>query len=438
MKGGASLIVRLICVAAVLLANPISRSLAGAPVQPMLLLRVGLVETVSHGPVRGAVLIANGRIVAVGPNLTPPAGARVRDFPSAILTPGFVESASGVGLTEIEMERATVDIQGAGTDDPVRAAFRTADAFHAASPVIPIARSGGVTSVVSMPTGGLVAGRSLWADLNERPRGDQPATRHARILSEELSLNITLGERSARLLGGSRGIAFLRLRELFEDAELYAREPERFRENRLRRLGASPADLRALSTTRSEKRPVVMYADRADDIERAVGLAGEFDLNLVILGGAEAHVVAPLLARTKTPVVLNSLESGPDGFDRLRASPENAARLFKAGVPVILSTLDAFDFRHRAHLLRLIAGNAIRFGLPREAALRAVTLQPAHAFGMSSSHGSIQKGRVANLVVWSGDPFEISSHPLAVFVDGIEVSLDSRQRRLLEKYRRVP
>lgn len=433
------MVVRLICGATVLLGHPVGRGLVGAPAQPVLFLRVGLIETVSHGPMRGgAVLIANGRIVAVGADLTPPAGARLRDFPGAILTPGFVESASAVGLSEIEMERASVDIHGANTDDPVRAAFRTADAFQAASPVIPVTRSGGVTSVVSMPTGGLVAGRSLWADLYEPSRGDAPPSKHARILSEELALNITLGERSARLLGGSRGIAYLRLRELFEDAELFAREPDRFRENRLRRLGASTADLRALSRARSEKRPVVMYADRADDIERAVELAGEFDLNLVILGGAEAHVVAPLLARTKTPVILNSLESGPDGFDRLRASPENAARLYKAGAPVILSTLDSFDFRHRAHLLRLIAGNAIRFGLPREAALRAVTLQPAHAFGMSSSHGSVQKGRVANLVVWSGDPFEISTRPLALFIGGHEVNFDSRQRRLLEKYRRVP
>ena len=409
---------------------------SAASPQQTVFIRAGIIETISHGTLVNAALIMRaGKIEAVGTNLAPPPGARVLNFPSGVVTPGLIETAAGTGLSEIELENSTVDIHAASSNDPVRAAFHTADAFNPRSPVIPVARAGGVTSIVAMPTGGFVSGVSLWADLSGVPF--HPET-HARIRRRDAALNVVLGRESARSLGGSRGMAFLRLRELFEDAELYSREKDRFRTNRLRPLGASPSDLRTLSKVRADRLPLVMLANRADDILRAVRLAEELGLQAVILGGAEAHVVARDLARTKTPVILNSLDDAPSDFDHLRATPRNAAILHKAGVPVVLSTLDALDFRHRAHVLRLIAGNAARFGMPRAAALRSITLEAAHTFGMSETHGSLQKGRAANVVVWSGDPLEIKTHVVAVFVEGRKMSSDSRQRRLLRKYRTLP
>ena len=401
-----------------------------------LFIRAGTIETISHGTLRnGALLIRGGQIVAVGDNLVPPPGTQVLAFPTGVLTPGLIETAAGAGLSEIDMEKSTVDIHAASASDPVRAAFRAADAFNPRSLVIPIARSGGVTSIVAMPTGGFVSGISMWADLGS-PSGARAVEAYS--VRRDAALYVVLGLDSAQLLGGSRGLAFLRLRELFEDAELYSREKDRFRTNRLRALGASLSDLRALSGVRSARMPVVFRANRADDIVRAVRSAAELGLRAVILGGTEAHLVARELSRTRTPVILNSLDNQPADFDRLHAVPDNAARLHRAGVPVVLSTLDALDFRHRTHVLRLIGGNAARFGMPRNAALRSMTLEAANTFGMSATHGSLQTGRVANLVVWSGDPLEISSSVTAIFIRGHRMSLDSRQRRLLEKYRKSP
>jgi imidazolonepropionase-like amidohydrolase len=176
--------------------------------------------------------------------------------------------------------------------------------------------------------------------------------------------------------------------------------------------------------------PLAIQANRASDLLAALRLADEFKLRLVILGGAEAWMVADELARRKVPVVIKPLTNIPS-FDAMNATLENAARLRAAGVTVAFSTFDT----HRAGTLRQEAGNAIAHGLDPQDALRAVTLVPAQVWGIADKVGSLTPGKDADLVIWSGDPFELTTHAEHVFIRGREVPLTTRQTELLERYR---
>ena len=176
--------------------------------------------------------------------------------------------------------------------------------------------------------------------------------------------------------------------------------------------------------------PLAVQANRASDLLAAIRLAEEFKLKLVLIGAAEGWTIADELARKKIPVVVKPLTNIPS-FEALAASLENAARLQRAGVTLVLSSFDT----HNARNLRQEAGNAISHGLDREAALRAVTLNAARTWGIADRVGSIEVGKEADLVVWSGDPFELTTAADHVFINGMEMPKDTRQKALFEKYR---
>jgi imidazolonepropionase-like amidohydrolase len=179
--------------------------------------------------------------------------------------------------------------------------------------------------------------------------------------------------------------------------------------------------------------PLAVQANRASDLLAAMRLADEFKLRLVLLGGAEGWMVAEQLARAKIPVVVKPLTDIPS-FDSLGATLENAARLARAGVTVALASFDTQNARN----LRQETGNAIANGMARDAALEAVTLTPARLWGVADRVGSIDAGKDADLVIWSGDPFELTAGAEHVFIKGVEVPSDTRQKELLKKYRTLP
>ena len=152
--------------------------------------------------------------------------------------------------------------------------------------------------------------------------------------------------------------------------------------------------------------------------------------SLLILGAADGWMVAERLAKSGVPVVINPMVNLPD-YDRLGATLENAARLHRAGVDVVFGSFDA----HNARNLKQAAGNAVSYGMPWEAALRAVTLGPAKAWGLDDRYGTLEAGKDADVVVWSGDPFELSTNVEHVFIAGAEVPLESRQLELFRRYR---
>ena len=380
---------------------------------------------VSGPPIdRGTVLIRAGKIAAVGADVQAPAGARVIDATGKIVTPGWIESATQIGIVEIPSGAEGSDDQ-ASTDKDLSAAFNVVDSFNGDSTVIPVTRVEGITRAVVMPagTGHAILGQGALFDLS----GAQvPAS----VVKAPVAMFANLGEAGAASEGGSRASAMLRLREALQDALDFMRNRAAWNTAQRRPYGRGRLDLEALGPVVRGELPLAINANRASDLLAAIRLADEFHLKLILMGAAEGWRVADELAARKVPVVVKPLTDIPS-FDALGATLENPARLSKAGVTLVLSSFDT----HNARNLRQEAGNAISNGLDRDAALRAVTLEPARVWGVADRVGSLEVGQDADLVVWSGDPFELTTGAEHVFISGREMSRDTRQKQLFEKYR---
>jgi imidazolonepropionase-like amidohydrolase len=174
-----------------------------------------------------------------------------------------------------------------------------------------------------------------------------------------------------------------------------------------------------------------MTTSRASDIDVVLRLSTEYGFPVIVSGGEEAWRRADILADRGVPVIVKPQANSPVQFDRLGTRFDNAALLSDAGVSVIISSFET----HKASTLRREAGHAVRYGMDWDKALAAITLLPAQALQIDGSRGSIETGKVANIVVWSGDPFQFSSRAEHVFIRGHEMTVDSRQKRLLERYR---
>jgi imidazolonepropionase-like amidohydrolase len=234
---------------------------------------------------------------------------------------------------------------------------------------------------------------------------------------------------------GARGGALLRLRELFDDVRQYARRREDFERNQMRKVAASRLDLEALVPVVEGRLPLVVEAHRASDIEAALRLARDERLKIVLSGCDEGWLLAADIAAAGVPAIVSVLGNLPRSFEALAAHLENAARLHRAGVAIAISPRERGD--HASRTLRLEAGNAVAHGLPWEAALTAVTAAPAAVFGVADTHGTIAPRRSADVVVWSGDPFEPLTRPRHVFIAGREIPPRSRQTELRDRYRNL-
>jgi imidazolonepropionase-like amidohydrolase len=371
------------------------------------------------------VVIKDGVISAIGPGVAVPAGATRIDGKGKIVTAGLIDSASQLGLSEVALVPETVEgVFGSGRR-PVHAAYRVLDGYNPSSIAIPVARTGGVTAVGAMPAGGLVAGAAAMMSLKAGEGAE------ALAISPSLAMVAALGEGSLGSADGSRGVAVEELRELLDDAAQYAKRKDAFEKNQTRPFAASRLDLEALIPVVQGRLPLAVRVGRAADIRVALKLAQDLKLKLVILGGAEAWQLAPELARAKVPVVLDPTANLPDSFDVIHVRDDGAKILAEAGVPVVISTLgEAADVRR----LRQYAGIAVSHGLSWEAAFAAITKTPAEAFGLKG-RGSLEAGAAADLVVWSGDPLELSSRAERVFIGGVEQPSETHQSLLLKRYK---
>lgn len=370
------------------------------------------------------VLVRDGRIAAVGTDVAVPDGVRRIDGAGKVVTPGLFDPNSQIGLVEVDLVWQTRDQRLADSDDPITAAFDPSVALNPWSTLIPYARSGGLTTVATAPNGGLVAGQAAVIDL----AGETP---EAMLVRPRVAMLASYGESGAAAAGGARGGAILRMRELLEDARFWSANRAAFDRGQSRELAQSRLDLEALQPVLAGTMPLVVQAHRSSDILAVLELAREFGVRPVILGGSEAWMVADRLAEAGVAVILKPLTSLPGGFDQLGARFDNATLLHDAGVPIAFTTFE----NHRANEITQEAGNAVRFGLPWDAALRAITLAPAEIYGIADRYGSIEPGKVANLVVWDGDPLELSSYPDTVVIRGRVHPDESRQKALLERYR---
>lgn len=287
---------------------------------------------------RGTVLIRGGKIIAVGPSVEAPAGATVIDASGKIVTPGFIESNTHLGIVEISLSaEGTADQES--TDPGLGAAFTVVDAFNPFSTAIPIARVDGITRALVVPggTGHLVLGQAAVFDL----LGEYAPARATRAPAAMMA---QLGEAGASVAGGSRGSAMLRLRELLQDAADFNRNRAAWNTGQRRDYARGRLDLEALRPVVMGELPLAIYANRASDLLAAIRLAGEFKLKLILVGAADGWRVAGALAAANVPVIVKPLTNVPS-FDALSATLENAARLQRAGVQVAFSAFDT----HRAY-----------------------------------------------------------------------------------------
>lgn len=379
------------------------------------------------GPVipAGTVVLTDGLITAVGANVTVPQGAQVIDAAGMVVTPGFTDPLTRIGLVEIGAASGTSDFMA--SEDDITAAFRVADAINPMSTVIPVTYVEGITSVGVAPSPGvsIIGGQALVMDLGPGPSVDM-------IRCDPAAMVVALGEPGSGLAGGSRANAFLRLREAVAEARDYHLNRSAWESGSRRDYALSRMDLEALGPVVSGELPVVVLANRASDITATIALARELELDLIIAGAAEGWMVADELAASQTPVVIDPLVNLPT-FDGLAATLENAGRLESAGVVVAFSSFDAHNVRN----VKQSAGNAVSYGMTHDGALEALTLAPARILGVVDTQGSLDVGKVGDVVVWSGDPLELMTQVRHVFIRGSEMSLETRQRALFRRYRNL-
>lgn len=385
----------------------------------------GDVYPVSGAMIPGGTVLIRGEVIEkVGKNVPLPAGIKTLDVRGKRVTPGLFDADSQIGLIEIDLEKSGVDAV-AQTPDPIRAALSAADAIDLRSSLVGVARRQGVTTVLSLPGGGLVAGQGALLDLVEER---SPLLRTA--IHPKVALVVQLGGEGAQAVEQTRAAAVLRFRELLDDARAYQRNKAAFLKAQLYPLSASRLDLEALSEALAGRQTVILKVSRAADIELALSLAQQEKLKVVLLGAEEGWKVADRIAAAKVPVILDGLLNVPASLEARGARSDNAALLARAGVKVAISARSS----HNTGTLRFHLGNAVRAGLPAELALRAATQVPAEIFGQGQKYGTLDPKKVANVVVWSGDPFEPASYAEQVIIRGEVQPTDSRQTKLARRH----
>jgi imidazolonepropionase-like amidohydrolase len=377
------------------------------------------------------VVIRDGRIIAVGRDVAVPNGAERIDAAGKWVTPGIINPATQLGLVEVGQVAETRNNTARGEEgNEVNAAFTVWEGLNPLSVLFAPARNEGITTVAVFPQGGLVSGQGALVDIVDGSVGDM-------LVRAPIAMVAQIGNTQSAGVG-SRGELILRLRELLEDVRVYGRRRADFERAATREFAASRLDLEAMQPVLAGRLPLIIVADKASDIEAALRLARDYSLRIMIAGGAEAWMVADQLAAAKVPVLAGSLLNIPGDFATLGARQETPGLLRRAGVDVALvgtgSDPDAFNVRN----IKQEAGNAVAYGMTWDDALRAITLTPAELFGVADRYGSLQPGRVANVVVWSGDPFEFSTRVEHVFVRGVRRMTPSRQDELMQRYKTLP
>lgn len=388
-----------------------------------ILIRGATVHTVSdRGTLTNAnVLIRNGKIQAIGTGLSAPADATTVDAKGRALTPGLFGGLSAIGIEEISLEPTTVDsavaLAAPAFEMQWRPEFDVTPAFNPRSVLVPVARIEGLTWTVLTPGSGeggnFLAGQGSAVTLDGR---------YDATLDGSRSLFVNLGGEMNALSAGSRAAQWMLLEQAIREAR--GRAPGEGKQL-LQPLGRE-ALARYLAGGR-----VIFHVDRASDIRQTIAFAQRHGMKPVIAGGAEAWVVADDLAQAKVPVLLDSLTNLPYTFDSIGARLDNAALLQKAGVRIAFTQ---FGESHNARKVRQLAGSAVAHGLSKDAALAALTSEPAAIFGLGSTRGRIAPGQIADLALWSGDPLEVTSYAEQVWIAGRPIEMRSRQTELRDRY----
>jgi len=401
-------------------------ALAGAPAFAQdIAVTGGEVHTMGpEGVIENAtVLIEDGEIAAVGRDLDLPSGVEEIDASGKIVTPGIVAALTQLGLVEVSAVEASRDTTLEAEDSPFNAAFDVSYGINPDATAIPITRMEGVTRALVAPGRGesIFGGQGAAIHLGE----GMDIVTHAKRFMVAYQ-----GEAGADVAGGARGAAMVKLRQALEDAARYAEsdEPSEF-EGRI----VSALDAEALGPVLRGEITLAVVADRASDLMQLVRLSREMPkLDLIALGAAEGWRVADALAEAEIPVLINPFANLPSTFGSIAATEKNAKRLAEAGVTVVIGAGGSPAGQPR--LVPQLAGNAVAAGMDKTAALKAITINPARAFGIAESVGSLEEGKAGDVVVWSGDPLEVMEAPEHVVINGKRFERVSRQTELRDRY----
>lgn len=405
--------IRSLLLASALIAAP------AALAQPIAITGGKVVTNTSQGILESAtVVINNGRVVSVG-TAAPPAGARVIDAKGKWVTPGMFAPFSRVGLSEIDAEDSAEDTSA--PKSRFQASLHAADAFDPDDTAIAVTRIEGITraAIVGSPSGGLFGGYGAIVDLTGGFNS---------IQSREAFMFARMGESGAGAAGGSRSAAWMWLLTALDDAKTYPKGFEDDGEGDL----INRKEAIALKPVLEGKVPLMIEVHRAGDILQVISLQKrEPKIKLIILGAAEGWRVAEELAAAKIPVIVNPLTNLPDRFEILASTLENAGRLSKAGVTVTIA--DPNEATHNTRFIQQLAGNAVANGMSWADAFAGVTKNAAALYGRTDL-GILAPNAIADVVIWDGDPLELMSSPDAVFINGDETPMKSRQTELRDRY----
>lgn len=370
----------------------------------------------------GDVLIVDGRVAAVGANEAAPRGARIVEAHGNYVTPGGFAAMSEIGLSEISGSGAPNDAEVTG--DLIAAAAEAGRAFNPGVTAVAVTRMEGVTRAAIAPssTESMFGGRGALVSLSGGPDS---------VFRQNAFMVVELGETGARRTGGSRAAVWPAFEAALRDAREY---PGRYRSGQ---GGAvlNEIDAAALQPFARGQGLFLVHIESAADIRRLIRFKrANPGLRFAIHGGAEAWQVADELARADIPVILDPLSNLPDRFERLSARVDNAVILNRAGVQIGIAPMPGTVDAQQARLVLQLAGNAVANGLPWDVAFAAVTRGPAEIFGVGNQLGRIERNYLADVVIWDGDPLQVMAAPTAVFIEGVEEPLVSRQTRLRDRY----
>lgn len=379
-------------------------------------------------PSQGNVVITNGRVTGVG-NVAVPAGARVIDGTGKWVSPGIVAGFTRLGLVGVDGVDETNDSSARNT--PFSASLDASTAINPRVPAIAVSRAAGVTRAIVAPdtSNSIFAGQGAIIDTAEKTD----------IVDKPRAFQfVEFGESGANRAGGSRPAAQAWFRNALAEARAYARNPASYDGNSKDAL-LNRSDAAALVPVVEGRQPLYIHVESGPDILQMIALRREFPaLKLVLVGVSEGWTVAREIAAAGVPVIASPVNDLPAAFEQLAATQSNVGRMRAAGVQVAIGMIDDNDSRQAQQSMQM-AGNLVALtkvpgatGLNWGQAFAAITSVPARIAGMPDA-GTLKAG-ARDVVIWSGDPLELSTLVEHVWIDGVEQSLDTRQKRLLRRY----
>ncbi|MCB1646953.1 MAG: amidohydrolase family protein [Pseudomonadales bacterium] len=410
---------------AVLLTTLLSVSSAFA--QTVLVTNAKIVTGSDQGIIEnGYVLINGARIESVSvTDAALPQADEVIDAQGAWVTTGLMESASRVGLVEVE---GGLEYRDYAVDKTtLGAGFRVDYAVNRFSSFLPMIRSQGITRAVLTPfaDSSQFAGQAAVVDLAGKP--DMVDINSAAVL-------VDLRESKLSINGGSHAKSVLDLLSALDAAKFYAKNKRAYETGKLKSLPIGEADLQALQPVIDGETPLALYINRAADIENVLKALDPYKLRIILLGAREGWQVTEAIASRDIPVILNGLDNLPDNFDTVGARLDNPALLAKAGIAVAFMSEDMFT---DTKSLAQGAGTAVAYGMDWYQAIQAITVVPASIWGIADTYGTLASGKAADLLVWDGDPLEVTSKPTRIMINGEWLTTRTRQTELRDRYRNL-